>query len=180
MTAFEDFIRDELPLRQVVIKAAGDPTTGQGVVAAIGTYYLDTDNNFKRYEKYGSAHTDWREAVTSGSGTGVQTGAITFDDQSKITTIQVTGLSGTGTLDTFSSTDFMSCKYIINSTDTQSSSCTEVLLLHDHGQLHMTQYASLGDTNLVTLDASLSGGEVSLIATSDTNVSLSVYKFLLK
>ena len=180
MTAFEDFIRDELPLRQVVIKAAGNPTTGDGVIAAIGTYYLDTDDGFKRYEKYGSAHTDWREVVTSGGEAGIETETITFADQSKITTIQVTGLSGTDTIDTFSSTDYTTCKYIINSTDTQTSSCTEVLLLHDYGQLHMTQFATLGDTELVEFNATLSAGDVSLVATSNSSVSLSIYKFLLK
>ena len=52
MSAFEDFIKIELPLRQVLLKDAGDPRIS-GVPAVRGTYYLDTTNNYRRYEKIG-------------------------------------------------------------------------------------------------------------------------------
>jgi hypothetical protein len=178
MSQFEDFIRDELPLRQVVIKAAGAPTSGNGVIAAIGTYYLDTDDGFRRYEKYGSGNTDWREAVTS-SGEGVQTDSIIFSDNSKITTIQVTSLSGTQTLDTFDTSNHVSSKYIINGVTSTDVFCTEALITARGNDIYMTQYGTLGKTDMVSLNATLSSSQVSVVATTTESVDLSIYKFML-
>jgi hypothetical protein len=178
MSQFEDFIRDELPLRQVVIKAAGDPTTGSGVIAAIGTYYLNTDDGFRRYEKYGSGNTDWREVVTS-SGDGVQTDAVIFSDNSKITTIQVASLSGAQTFDTFDTTNHVSSKYIINGVTSTDVFCTEALVTARGSDIHMTQYGTLGNTSMVSLNATLSGSQVNIIATTTESVDLSIYKFML-
>lgn len=181
MSGFEDFIRDELPLRQVVIKQSGDPTTGSGVIAAIGTYYLDTNDNFKRYEKYGSGNTDWREVVTASSGGGVTTDAITFDQgDHKITTTTVDGLSGTQVIDSFSTNDYTAVKYIVHAADTTDATCSELLLLSTSNGLEMTQYGVLGDATLITLDADVSSTTVTLSATTTaTSVNVSLYKFLL-
>ena len=84
MGVFEDFIQDELPLRQVVVKAAGNPTTGDGYIAAIGTYYLDTDDSFKRYEKVGSGNTDWRATPTTSSSGAVETEILLLADESTV------------------------------------------------------------------------------------------------
>jgi hypothetical protein len=178
MSQFEDFIRDELPLRQVVVKASGDPTTGDGVIAAIGTYYLDTNDNFKRYEKFGSGNTDWREAVAS-SGDGVQTDAIIFADNSKITTIQVTSLSGSQTFDTFNTSNHTSSKYIINGVTSTDVFCTEALVTARGDDMYMSQYGTLGKTDMVTLNATINNTQVSIIATTSEPVNLSVYKFML-
>lgn len=179
--SFEDFIRDELPLRQVVIKAGGDPTSGSGVIAAIGTYYLDTDNNFKRYEKYGSGNTDWREVVTSSGSGGVTAESITFDQEKyKITTVTVDGLSGTQTVDSFNINDYTVAKYIIKASDSTSITCSELLLVCTTGGVEMTQYGVLGNTSLVSFDAEIVSSIASLSATTDqTNVDLSIYKVLL-
>ena len=64
-TAFESFVQAELPNRQVLFSGAGNPAT-VGVAGTIGTYYLDTSDNYKRYEKTGSGNNDW-VAVGSGS-----------------------------------------------------------------------------------------------------------------
>lgn len=181
MSVFEDFIRDELPLRQVVIKAGGDPTTGSGVLAAIGTYYLDSDNNFTRYEKYGSGNTDWREVPTgSSTGTGLQTDSITFNSGSSISTVEVTGLSGTLVIDNYNTSNHQSCKYIINAKTSTAVYCTELLVLTDDTDVYMTQYGLLGDTSMLTLNASVNSSTLSLSATTtQTDVDVTMMKMLL-
>ena len=182
MSVFENFIQDELPLRQVVIKSSGDPSTGSGVIAAIGTYYLDTNNNFKRYEKFGSGNTDWRETPTSaGSGGGLSTQSITFSDNSQISTIQVAGLSGTQTIDTFDTSSHNSCKYVINGMTGTAIFCTEVLVTANSTDAYMTQYGTLGATSMLTINASLSANTLNVdVSTNESSVDVSVLKFLLK
>ena len=180
MGAFEDFIQDELPLRQVVVKDAGDPTTGAGYIAAIGTYYLDTDNNFKRYEKIGSSNTDWREVPTTTSTGGVQTDEVIFANDSKITTLKIDNMSGTQVLDSFNVNDFKSSKYIIRASNPSTIHCSEILLLTDTSQAYITQYGVLGDTSAITFDAAVSSSTVSLSGTTSLSaLEVSVYKFLL-
>lgn len=180
MGAFEDFIQDELPLRQVVVKSAGDPTTGAGYIAAIGTYYLDTDNNFKRYEKSGSGNTDWREVPTGTTTGGVQTDAVTFGNDAKITSVKIDSLSSAQVIDTFDINDYRSSKYIIRASNSDTIHCTELLLLADSTQALITQYGVLGDTTAVEYDAGVTGTTVSLSATTSlSGAEMSIYKFLL-
>ena len=180
MSQFEDFIRDELPLRQVVVKSAGDPTAGDGVIAAIGTYYLDTDDNFKRYEKFGSGNTDWREVPTGTSSGGVQTDAVTFSNDAKITSAKIDSFNGTQVIDTFSLSNYKSSKYIIRVSNNDTIHCTELLLLADEAQALITQYGVLGNTSAVEYDAGVSGTTVSLSATTSlVGAEMSIYKFLL-
>lgn len=180
MSQFEDFIRDELPLRQVVIKAAGNPTQGDGVIAALGTYYLDTDDGFKRYEKFGSGNTDWRAVPTTSSSGAVETDAIQFSDDSEVTTIKIESLSGTSELDTFTVADHTSAKYIVNASGSGVSHCSEMLLLVDtSNNVHITQYGVLGDIDIIEFNASVSAGGMSLSATTTQSLDVSVFKFLL-
>lgn len=62
--SFEDFVRTEMPMRQVTLSDAGPPNQGAGAIATIGSYYLDTSDNYKRYVKTGSANTAWEVAGT--------------------------------------------------------------------------------------------------------------------
>lgn len=179
MGAFEDFIQDELPLRQVVVKAAGDPTTGDGYIAAIGTYYLDTDNNFKRYEKIGSGNTDWRAVPTASSSGGVETDSILFSDDSEITTIKINALTNTQEIDSFNVSDFKSAKYIINASGTNINHCSEMLLLANDDEVLITQYGVLGDTGAISFTADISSGVVSLSGTTTSTLEVSLYKFSL-
>ena len=180
MSQFEDFIRDELPLRQVVIKSAGNPTQGDGVIATLGTYYLDTDDSFKRYEKFGSGNTDWRATPTTSSSGAVSTDAVQFADDSEVTTIKVDSLNGTSELDTFTVTDHTSAKYIINATGSNVSHCSEMLLHVDtNDNVHITQYGVLGDQDIISFDASVSAGAMALSATTTQALDVSVFKFLL-
>ena len=179
MGAFEDFIQDELPLRQVVVKAAGDPTTGDGYIAAIGTYYLDTDNNFKRYEKIGSGNNDWRAVPTASSSGGVETDSILFTDDSEITTITVAGLNNTQVVDSFNISDFRSAKYIINAVGANTVHCSEMLLLAKDDEVLITQYGVLGDSDAINFSADIDSGVVSLSGTTTAAMDVSLYKFSL-
>lgn len=180
MGAFEDFIQDELPLRQVVVKEAGNPTTGSGYLAAIGTYYLDTDNNFKRYEKTGSGDTDWREVPTTSSSGGVETEAVIFSTDSKITTTKIDDMNGTQLIDSFDINDYSSAKYIIRASTATMIHCSEILLTADSSQAYLTQYGALGDASGVTFDANITSDVVGLSATTSlTDVDLSICKILL-
>ena len=180
MGAFEDFIQDELPLRQVVVKAAGDPTTGDGYIAAIGTYYLDTDNSFKRYEKIGSGNTDWRASPTTSSSGDVETDAVVFANDSQITTLKIDSLTNTEEIDSFDVADFRSAKYIIRASNDDVLHCSEILLVADDSDVHITQYGVLGNTDAITFEADIDSGTVALSGTTALSaLEVSVYKFLL-
>ncbi|MDB4464432.1 hypothetical protein N9033_00010 [bacterium] len=180
MSQFEDFIRDELPLRQVVIKAAGNPTQGDGVIAALGTYLLDTDDGFKRYEKYGSGNTDWRPTPTTSNTGAISTDTVQFTDDSEVTTIKINSLNGTSELDTFTVTDHTTAKYIINASGSSVSHCSEMLLHVDtNDNVHITQYGVLGDKDIISFNASVSTGAMALSATTSQALDISIFKFLL-
>ena len=179
MGAFEDFIQDELPLRQVVVKAAGDPTTGDGYIAAIGTYYLDTDNGFKRYEKFGSGNNDWRATPTTSSSGAVETDSVQFANDSEITTIKLENFTSTQEIDSFDTSNFKSAKYIIRASSATEIHCSEVLLLAGDDAVFLTQYGLLGDSSLISLSADITSGTVGLSGITSDTLEVSVYKFLL-
>ena len=179
MGAFEDFIQDELPLRQVVVKAAGDPTTGDGYIAAIGTYYLDTDDSFKRYEKIGSGNNDWRATPTTSSSGAVETDSVQFANDSEITTIKLDNFTNTTEIDSFDTANFKSAKYIIRASSSTDIHCSEVLLLAGDDTVFLTQYGVLGDSSLLSLSADITSGTVGLSGVTSDTLEISVYKFLL-
>lgn len=179
MSGFEDFIRDELPLRQVVIKSSGDPTTGDGVVAAIGTFYLDTNDNFKRYEKIGSGNTQWRAVPTTSATGAVSTDTVQFADESEITTVSAAGLSGEQTIDTFSANSFKAAKYVLQATGSDSITCSEVLLLVTGQDVQLSHYGILGDSTLIDVTATIENDLVSLVIDSQSIVSVTLMRFAL-
>lgn len=73
MSGFETFVQNELPNRQVLLVSTGNPGSGSGNYAPIGAYWLDQNDNYKRYVKYGENDTDWEVVPTAsdiGSGGG--------------------------------------------------------------------------------------------------------------
>lgn len=76
MSGFETFVQNELPNRQVLLVGTGNPGTANsnaGTYAPIGAYWLDSNDSFKRYVKYGENDTDWEIVPTAsdiGSGGG--------------------------------------------------------------------------------------------------------------
>jgi len=179
MGAFEDFIQDELPLRQVVVKASGNPSTEPGYIAAIGTYYLNTDNNFKRYEKTGSGNTDWSATPTSNSTGGVETDSIVFSGTTEITSLKIPSVSGTQILDTFNVDDFRSAKYTINAVGGDTFHCSELLILATDNEVVLTQYGVLGDSSAIRIEASVVNNIVSLSGITTIELDVSLYRFAL-
>lgn len=179
MGAFEDFIQDELPLRQVVVKADGNPSTGDGYIAAVGTYYLDTADGFKRYEKFDSGNTDWRVVPTSTSSGALETSTVLFDNDSEISTIKITNFTSTQLVDSFNVSEFQSAKYILRASDSTQSHCSELLLLVNGDRVEVTEYGVLGDSSLISYTADVSNGVVGLSGDTSETLTVSVYKFLL-
>lgn len=66
---FEEFIRQEMPLRQVLLYQPGDPRVAPGYNAVIGAYYLDTTDNYTRYVKLSAGDMDWAPVGNGDVGT---------------------------------------------------------------------------------------------------------------
>ena len=177
MSGFEDFIRDELPLRQVTVKGSGSPIVGSGYLAAIGTFYLDAADNFHRYEKVGPNNTDW--VKTAGNEGSSDT--FTFANNSIISTSKFFAVSsGSYEVDSFQVSDYRSSKYILHAENTDTIYCTEVLLVASNSQVFRTQYGILGDVDSVRFITSISSGVVSAsITTTVSGLDISMYKFRL-
>jgi hypothetical protein len=187
MSAFEDFIKIELPLRQVLLKNAGDPSVS-GVPAVRGTYYLDTSNNYKRYEKTGGANTDWSpvggnqeselatltatvSALSAAvSNTIVKTKTQLSTDASNLTATQIA---------CFNITTTKSVKYMIHSENSNSFCAFELLVAyhdtttHGAGVQHVA-YAALGQSDLTSIETEQIGDVVS-IKLKPTQTDITVY-----
>ena len=86
MSSFESFVQAELPNRQVLLVDSGNPGAGAGNYAPIGAYWLDQNDSYKRYVKYGENDTDWEVVPTAsdiGSGGG---GGVSSDIATQIIT----------------------------------------------------------------------------------------------
>ena len=71
-------------------------------------------------------------------------------------------------LDTFSSTSYRTCKYVIQIVDGTKIHVEEILLFHDGTSVYMTEYAVLtSQGELGTFDATLSAGTVTLNFTAN-------------
>ena len=79
-------------------------------------------------------------------------------------------------IDTFSATTYRTAKYLVQFSHAPSYHSTEVLLVHDGTTVYMTEYAEVKtDSNLGTIDADISGGNVRLKVTPAlTNTGVNV------
>ena len=98
-------------------------------------------------------------------------GAIRINGVSTLETAATTLATTTqSAIDTFATTKFRSCKYVIQATDTVSSEyqITEALLIHDGSTAYVSVYGIVmtGSAELFTLDADVNGGNVRLLTTS--------------
>ena len=97
-------------------------------------------------------------------------GAIRINGVSTLETAANTLATTTqSAIDTFATTKFRSCKYVIQATDTVSSEyqITEALLIHDGSNAYVSVYGIVhtGSAELFTLDADVNGGNVRLLTT---------------
>lgn len=100
----------------------------------------------------------------------VTAGSLTIDSVSKLETASQTLATTTQTaIDTFATTDYRSCKYTVQATDTVSSEyqIVEVLLIHDGTTAYITTYGIIhtGASEIVSFDADVNAGNVRLLAT---------------
>ena len=100
----------------------------------------------------------------------VTAGSLTIDSVSKLETASQTLATTTQTaIDTFATTDYRSCKYTVQATDTVSSEyqVVEILLIHDGTTAYVTTYGIIhtGASEIVTFDADVNAGNVRLLAT---------------
>jgi hypothetical protein len=155
-------------------------STGQQPTPVVGMIrYNTTDGSFEGYD--GSA---WG-ALGGGSSfdqslnttddvtfntVSVTAGSLTIDSVSKLETASQTLATTTQTaIDTFATTDYRSCKYTVQATDTVSSEyqVVEILLIHDGTTAYVTTYGIIhtGASEIVTFDADVNAGNVRLLAT---------------
>jgi len=79
-------------------------------------------------------------------------------------------------LDTFPKADFRAARYIIAMSRGSNFHSTEVVLVHDGSSVTLTQYGTLKDANLATIDADISGSNVRLLVTPASATS-TIIKF---
>ena len=79
-------------------------------------------------------------------------------------------------LDTFAHADFRAARYIIAMSRGSDFHSTEVVLVHDGSAGTLTQYGTLKDANLATIDADISGSNVRLLVTPASATS-TIIKF---
>ena len=97
-------------------------------------------------------------------------GAIRINGVSTLETAATTLATTTqSAIDTFATTKYRSCKYVIQATDTVSNEyqITEALLIHDGSTAYVSVYGIVmtGTAELFTLDADVNGGNVRLLTT---------------
>ena len=100
----------------------------------------------------------------------VTAGSLTIDGVSKLETAsQTLATTAQTSIDTFATTDYRSCKYTVQATDTVSSEyqIVEVLLIHDGTTAYITTYGIIhtGASEIVSFDADVNAGNVRLLAT---------------
>ena len=66
-------------------------------------------------------------------------------------------------MDTFAKADFRAARYILAMSRGTDFHSTEIMLVHDGSVVTMTQYGTLKDANLATIDADISGANVRLL-----------------
>jgi len=107
----------------------------------------------------------------------VSTDTIQFADDSEMTSITVSGVTGSQAVDTFSTTSFKSAKYVLQATSSNSITCSEVLLLVVGDDVQISHYGVLGDSALIDVTASISNNQVSLIIDTDSTINVTLMRF---
>ena len=79
-------------------------------------------------------------------------------------------------LDTFAKADFRAARYILAMSRGTDFHSTEIMLVHDGSTVTLTQYGTLKDANLATIDADISSANVRLLVTPASATS-TVIKF---
>ena len=158
----------QLPVGSTALR----PTPTVGMIR-----YNTTDGSFEGYNgtAWGALDVSFDQSLNTTDDVtfntvSVTAGSLTIDSVSKLETASQTLATTTQTaIDTFATTDYRSCKYIVQATDTVSSEyqVAEILLIHDGTTAYITTYSSIhtGASEIVTFDADVNVGNVRLLAT---------------
>ena len=106
---------------------------------------------------------------------------VNIDDVSIIDTSSVVDVSGSQFVaDSFAASELRTTKYLVQVQETGSPNfyCTEVFIMHDGTEVHMTQYATLYTTSspVSSIEADIDSGNVRLLITpsvSNTTTKIS-------
>lgn len=175
MSAFEDFIKIELPLRQVLITDSFNPALS-GTPALRGTYFLDTSDNYRRYEKTGGGNTDWTpiggstedEVASLRSDVDALSGQFSGSVVKKQTALSTdsSNLSSTA-IACFNTTQVKTVKYVVHVENSNSFCAFELLVTYHNtntqgeGIKHVA-YAAVGQTDLTSIETTQNGTIVSV------------------
>ena len=120
-------------------------------------YYTDADSS------------QWVEASPSGAGLDVAAVAANVY-ASLLVSSNVNTSNTTQIVDSYSTTQYRTAKYIIQATSNTSGDvqASEVLLTHNDNDPYLTEYGTIltGNTELYTVSANISTGNVNLLVTS--------------
>lgn len=161
----------QLPVGSTALR----PTPVTGMIR-----YNTTDGSFEGYDgtawgALGGGGSSYDQSLNTTDDVtfntvSVTAGSLTIDSVSKLETASQTLATTTQTaIDTFATTDYRSCKYTVQATDTVSSEyqVAEILLIHDGTTAYITTYGIIhtGASEIVTFDADVNAGNVRLLAT---------------
>lgn len=85
------------------------------------------------------------------------------------TSLEITSNTANQVIDTFSTTTWRTTKYLIQMTSGTDVHSTELFLTHNDTTVLLTQYGEIYTTNLMSLDASITSGNLSLLITPTTS-----------
>lgn len=161
----------QLPVGSTALR----PTPVTGMIR-----YNTTDGSFEGYDgtawgALGGGGSSYDQSLNTTDDVtfntvSVTAGSLTIDSVSRLETASQTLATTTQTaIDTFATTDYRSCKYTVQATDTVSSEyqVAEILLIHDGTTAYITTYGIIhtGASEIVTFDADVNAGNVRLLAT---------------
>ena len=151
-------------------------TTSTGIVAAYNQANAAYDAANTKVSKSGDTMTGALTITTSGTGLTVAnanvTNFLTVAALNVTTNTVTTSSSGQVVLDTFPIASFASAKYFIQANSGSTYHTTEMILVQDGTNIHITEYGSIQTgASLGTFTADLSGGNARLLFTAVNNVN---------
>jgi hypothetical protein len=152
-------------------KLASDANVGAGLITVTNAYLANVGAGLiTKVAKAGDTMTG--TLSTSGSLIGsslTSNNTVTVNTHSVYESTSVTRNSTNQfTLDSFSTTDYRSAKYLIQITSGSSYEFLEITLIHDGTTVYLSQYGNIKTgATLAVFDATISAGTLSLTATAN-------------
>lgn len=172
---FEEFIRQEMPLRQVLLYQPGDPRVAPGYTAVIGAYYLDTTDNYTRYVKLSAGDMDWAPVGNGDVGTMTISALSAAIDSNRFDIQSLSGVLSAHVYETNTTFDTLSTQLTsyIQSNDTSLHTLSSTVENNNTSieQLSGSITNNTSITNINTSLSALSAQIAGLSATSTENIT---------